>query len=68
MQGEILQVNLPWWFPKDENLVPLPLAIGVEWRRCVCVYVCLQMGKGERLKDGPEACMYIQRCVSLVSF
>lgn len=49
MQGEILQVNLPWWFPKDGNLVPLPLAIGVVWRRCVCVCVCVSTN-GERRK------------------
>lgn len=31
MEREILHVNLSWWFPEDEDLVALPVAVGGGW-------------------------------------
>lgn len=35
MEREILHVNLSWWFPEDEDLVALRVAVGGGRRRRV---------------------------------
>lgn len=37
MEREILHVNLSWWFPEDEDLVALRVAVGGGRRRRVRV-------------------------------